>query len=219
MEIYPGIEIRDLALFLPKERTLIISDLHLGFETTLHKKGVLIPRFYFTQLQERLKPLLTLPLAQVIINGDLKQEFGEITEQEWSEILQLLDFITDKVPKVIIIKGNHDVILKPIADKRRIELVDSYTLGDIYICHGDVLTKIKEKVIIIGHEHPAIRLEEGSKREMYKCFLKGTWKRKTLIVMPSFNLMKEGHNILEKNFLSPFLTKIDNFEVFVLGDE
>ena len=25
--------------------------------------------------------------------------------------------------------------------------------------------------------------------------------------------------MLEKNFLSPFLTKIDNFEVFVLGDE
>ena len=37
--------------------------------------------------------------------------------------------------------------------------------------------------------------------------------------MPSFHLLKEGTNILERRFLSPFLKDIDDFEVFIIGDK
>ena len=34
--------------------------------------------------------------------------------------------------------------------------------------------------------------------------------------MPSFNLLTHGSNVLKENLLSPFLTDIENFEVYIL---
>ena len=219
MEIHPEIEIKDLALYLPREKTLIISDVHIGFEESLHKKGILVPKFYFSLLKERISKILTLPIEKIIINGDLKHEFGSINEQEWREILQFFDLFKEK--EIILIKGNHDMILHPIAQKRKILLKEDYSIGDVHVSHGDALPKkeVKEKAIIIGHEHPAVSLKENRKIKKYKCFLKGKWKKKVLIVMPSFHLLKEGTNILERRFLSPFLKDIDDFEVFIIGDK
>jgi len=71
------IQLIDLALFFPKKKILIISDLHLGYEEALNRKGVLIPRFQFKDTITRLKPILeTTKPETVIINGDLKHEFG-----------------------------------------------------------------------------------------------------------------------------------------------
>ena len=57
--------------------------------------------------------------STVVLNGDVKHGFSGINDKEWRHILELFDLITMHA-KLIIIKGNHDTILKPIADKRRI---------------------------------------------------------------------------------------------------
>ena len=93
-----------------------------------------------------------------------------------------------------------------------------YQIDKTLIIHGDKLIKTDAKLIIIGHEHPAITLKEKSKSEKYKCFLKDKWQNKPLIVMPSFNPLLEGTNILTQKTLSPFLENIDNFEVFAVGE-
>jgi hypothetical protein len=49
--------------------------------------------------------------------------------------------------------------------------------------------------------------------------LKGTWKKKELIVMPSFNPLVEGTDIVKEQLLSPFLDKIDDFEVWISRQE
>ena len=77
-----------------------------------------------------------------------------------------------------------------------------------------------EKTIIIGHEHPAIVLKEGPRKEKYKCFIKGKFKRKNLIVMPSFNLVTEGTDVLLETRLSPFLQRdISSFECWIVADK
>ncbi len=215
MKLNDNIEIIDLGLYLVKEKTLILSDLHIGIEESLNKQGILIPRFQFNDLMNKLKLIFDkAKVEKVIFNGDLKHEFGEISHQEWNNILKLFDFLKDK--KIIIIKGNHDPILKPIAEKRNMKLVESYNLGDITVLHGNKILANLGKIIIIGHEHPAIGLRKGRRLEQYNCFLKGKWKNKTLIVMPSFNLLTYGSDILRGNLLSPFLNNIDNFEVFIV---
>ncbi|MEK6834930.1 MAG: metallophosphoesterase [Nanoarchaeota archaeon] len=215
MKIHENIEIIDLALYLKNYKTLIISDLHLGIEESLNKQGILMPRFQFQDLISKLKLIFEkLDVKRIILNGDIKHEFGEISHQEWQNILKLFDFLKDK--EIIIIKGNHDPILKPISDKRNIKLVESYNLDDIAVMHGDKILVNLGKILIIGHEHPAISLKKGIRREKYSCFLKGKWKNKTLIVMPSFNLLTHGANVLNERLLSPYLNNINNFEVFVL---
>ncbi|MEK6906993.1 MAG: metallophosphoesterase, partial [Nanoarchaeota archaeon] len=214
-KINEDIYIIDLGLYLKSYKTLILSDLHLGIEESLNKRGILMPRFQFQDLMLKLKLIFDkIKVERVILNGDTKHEFGEISHQEWKNILKLFDFLKDK--EVIVIKGNHDPILFPIAEKRNIKLIESYNLDDITIMHGDKIIVNLGKVLIIGHEHPAISLKKGIRTEKYSCFLKGKWKNKTLIVMPSFNLLTNGTNVLNERLLSPFLDNIDNFEVFII---
>ena len=123
-----------------------------------------------------------------------------------------------------MIKGNHDTILEPIAKKKNIEVKNYFKIGDVFLCHGHRILENKEiessKVIIIGHEHPAVGLKEGSRVEKFKCFLKGKFDDKILIVQPSTNLITIGTNVLTEKLLSPYLDQnLINFEVYVVADE
>ena len=226
MDILPQIEVIDLALYL--KSTLIIADLHIGYEESLNKQGVLVPRLQFEDMAKRVekifKRLRGKVIERVIVNGDLKHEFGTISEQEWRNTLKFLDLLAKHCKEIILIKGNHDSILGPIARKRNVKVFDYFILNKVLIAHGD---KIPDKgllkgvgTIIIGHEHPAISLKEGSKIETYKCFLKGKYKGKNIIVQPSFNSMMEGTNILRDHILSPFLKRsLDKFEIYIVEDK
>ncbi|MBI4149574.1 metallophosphoesterase [Candidatus Woesearchaeota archaeon] len=228
MEIHPAIEIIDLALYLQKHQALVISDVHIGYEEALQKSGVLTPRFQFADQMKRIRRILAFckktqrRIQHIVITGDLKHEFGTISGQEWRETLQFLDMLS-KEGSITLIRGNHDTILGPIAQKRNVVLQDALLLGNILIIHGNRLPAAEllkqAKVIIMGHEHPAITIREGGRAERFKCYLKGSWKRKTLIVQPSFMLVIEGTDVLAERLLSPLLQHgVRNFEVFVAGD-
>ena len=196
MNISNGIAIVGPALFIKRHHALVLNDLHLGYEEALHAKGVFVPRFQLQEVISTLQKILTTTKPEtVVINGDLKHEFGRILAREWKEVLQFLDFLLRNTKNVVIIQGNHDPV----------------------IVHGDEVCRTTATRIIIGHEHPAITIREGSKWEKYKCFLKGTWKGKELIVVPSFNPLLEGSDILSEKLLSPFLEDIRNFNVYVVS--
>src|SRR3989344_6791234 len=224
MEILKGIEMIGKALWIKKQKVLILADLHIGYEEALNKQGVLVPRTQFKETKRKIEELLQeVKLKIIVINGDLKHEFGGISRQEWHETLGILDLLREKA-KVILIKGNHDRILEPIARKKGLEIKEFYCIDSEKICilHGNEVRIEKEvnnaKILIIGHEHPAISLQEGMKSEIYKCFLLGRWKGKKLIFMPSFLPLTEGSDIRKEKLLSPYLSNIKNFEIFVLGD-
>jgi len=219
MKIFKNIEIVDLGLLY--KNNLILSDLHVGFEEALNKQGILIPRFQFDDLFKRLKGTLEkVEIKRIIINGDLKHEFGTVSDQEWRDSLRLIDLFLE-YGEVILVKGNHDTILGPIAKKRNVKIVDYFKIDDICILHGNkVLEDLDCRTLIIGHDHPVVSLREDSRVEKYKCFLKGKWKDKNLIVMPSFNLLVEGSDVLKEKLLSPYLEQdLSEFEVFVIGDK
>ena len=217
MEISKSIEIVDTSLFIKKEKILIINDLHIGYEAELHRKGILVPRFQLKEIIESVGKILEYTKAEkVVINGDLKHDFGKILQQEWKEVSEFLDFLLESC-SVTIVQGNHDPVIKPIADKRNVAVVGSYRVGDILIVHGDELVSTDASRIIIGHEHPAIKIRDGSKWEKYKCFLKGKWRRKELIAVPSFNPLLEGTDVLEGKMLSPFLDDVSKFTVFIVS--
>jgi hypothetical protein len=130
-----------------------------------------------------------------------------------------------KANNVVLIKGNHDTILGPLADKKGLAARDNLFVDNILFCHGHKLFDEKSaafrkaKTIIIGHEHPAISLRDGPRIEKYKCFLLGKFKKKNLIVMPSFNFVTEGTDVLQEKILSPFIKSISDFEAFIVGDK
>lgn len=217
MKLSSEIEIIDLAL---KYRDyLIIADLHLGLEEALNKQGILIPHFQFQEILTKLKNIISQTKPKtIIINGDLKHEFGLISQQEWDQAFKLLKFLTSKA-KVILIKGNHDTILEPIAKKFNIEILEKLEIDNITILHGHKIFPIKTKTLIIAHEHPAISIRNEVRGETYKCFLKGKYKNKTLLVQPSFNFVNIGSNILKEKILSPYISNIKNFTAYIISDK
>lgn len=224
MEISKGIEIMDLCLYFKKEKTLVMADFHIGYEEALNKQGILVPRFQYVETVKRLEKILKgFKVEKIVVNGDLKHEFGTISETEWRHTLRLLDFLSKYCKKIVLIKGNHDTVLGPIADKHGLEVKRNYVTGKTMILHGDKIPKGKKfdnmKRLVIAHEHPAVSLHKDGRLEKYKCFLKGKWKKKELIVMPSFNLVVEGTDVLKEAILSPFLKQgLDDFQVFIVSE-
>ena len=251
MKILPEIEIVDLAIY--SDSALVIADVHIGYEEALNKQGVLVPRLQFEEMAKRMGKIFdTLKgkkIDRIIVNGDLKHQFGTISEQEWRNTLKFLDLLAKHCNEVVLVKGNHDTILGPIARKRNVKVLDYVIIGplteksnngkssiikkslkqlkkpnNILITHGNKIPDkdlLKEvSTIIIGHEHPAVSLKEGSRIEQFKCFLKGNYKGKNLIVQPSFNTIIEGTDILRDKILSPFLKQnLDKFDVYVVEDK
>ena len=83
-------------------------------------------------------------------------------------------------------------------------------LEDILFVHGDKLVNETEKVIIMGHEHPAISFEER-RDEKFKCFLLGKYKKSKLIIIPSFNFLTEGSDVTKENGHTPYVKSFKNF--------
>jgi putative SbcD/Mre11-related phosphoesterase len=212
----------DLGLYLVKHKTLVIADSHIGYEEGLQKKGVLVPMLQFKDILQRLEKIFSsVDVEQIIFNGDIKHEFGTISRQEWRETFDLLDFLGKKA-KIVLIKGNHDTILGPIAMRKNLEIKDYVIIGDFFVTHGHKIFEIPKeiKTIIIAHEHPAVTLKEGGRCEKYKCFLKGEYKGKHLIVIPSLLQVTQGTDVLKEELLSPYLKQnLKNFDVYISGDK
>ncbi|MFQ5474586.1 MAG: metallophosphoesterase [Candidatus Nanoarchaeia archaeon] len=224
IDIKKGVRIVDLGIYIEEFALLAFSDVHLGYEEALNKQGILVPKFHFNDLMKRVSRMIARVRPQkILINGDVKHEFGSISDEEWRNSLKFMDHLKESCEELIIIKGNHDKVIDPIAAKRDILLVKEYNIGPYLFVHGDFIPgKIDEKVktIIIGHEHPAVAITEGVRSETFKCFLYGTWQRYDLIVLPSMNLVTEGTDILKNKLLSPFLNQdLSSFKAWIVGDK
>jgi len=228
--IQKGIKIIDLALFFEKEKILVLGDLQLGIEEFFSSKGIILPRFNLKKIKARLERIFSEvnKVNEIIINGDLKHEFERISKQEWLEVFDLIEFLLKKTKKITIVKGNHDINLKPILKFHKLKIYDNYFIEKLktFILHGDKLPDKKSnefkkaKLLIIGHEHPAISLRQGTKKELFKCFLKGKFNGKTLIVLPSFTDAAIGTDLFNEQLLSPFLQQnIDEFEAWLIEDK
>jgi putative SbcD/Mre11-related phosphoesterase len=227
-EILKGARPVRLGLFFEKEKILAIADLHLGYEEMLNAQGVFLPRTNFEKIKKALEGMLKeLPkLDIIVILGDLKHEFGFISQQEWTEVLQMLQFLQKHTKKIVLIKGNHDKILGPLVKWESLEIQEEFyiTNAGVLFLQGDKIPSNenfkKAKTIVIGHEHPAVSLREGIKSEMFKCFLKGKFKGKNLIVLPSLDMVSVGTNVLIQKLLSPFLQgDLGKFECWLVEDK
>ena len=99
----------------------------------------------------------------------------------------------------------------------------------IMFLHGHVtfpqIFEQKVKAIVMGHLHPSVMLrdKQNIKREKYKCFLVGKFKRKKVFILPSFLGITEGSAVNEERYegedFSIIPSKaISKFKVYVVGE-
>ena len=223
-------------LYFPKERILVIGDLHLGYEEALRQRGLDVPIGQFNEMTKELEKTLDYIKAcfgkigelRVIFLGDIKHHFGFMASEK-EEIKKLLGFLRKKginENKVIFIRGNHE------KNEKSEKYVNFYTAGDIGFIHGHIdFLEIYAKeinLVVMGHLHPTITLSDkmNIKREKYKCFLVGKWKKKEFIILPSFLSITEGVSLSEfsdekaggYDFSIIPNKELNDFEVFIVQD-
>src|SRR3989338_4433512 len=105
MEISNGIEIIGTGLFVRNEKLLIVNDLHLGYEEALQQKGILVPKFQTQEIIRLLSEMIErVHPATVLLNGDVKHEFGRVLRGEMREVIEVIDFLLKQKIEIIIVR-------------------------------------------------------------------------------------------------------------------
>jgi len=223
-------------LFFPKEKILVIGDLHLGYEESLRQKGLEMPLGQFEEMQAELEKTLNYIKARygsmgelrIIFLGDVKHHFGYLASEK-NDVKELLSFLRKKgvdENRVIFVRGNHE------KNDKSGKYADYYIVKDIAFIHGNreflEVYSGDINLVVMGHLHPTVTLSDEMKvkREKYKCFLAGKFKNKNFVVVPSFLSITEGVSANEfdderaggYDFSVIPQKELENFKVFVAAD-
>ncbi len=221
MELNESIELIEglPVAYLKPLKTLVISDLHLGYEGQMSSSGTLIPSRNLRSITDFIeKAVMKTRAENLIVTGDIKNDFSDLKYYEKKEISEFIEFCRSIDLKLTLIKGNHDNYLDRIKNSYDINVVkEAVTEGDFYIAHGDELPRSEAKFYIIGHEHPSIVIYRYTgAREKLKAFLYGSlFNGSKLLVLPASSIFATGTDINEvgKNeLLSPYLTKLGDVD-------
>jgi len=158
-------------LYLEKSKSLILADIHLGYEEAVAQEGVFLPRAQLSHLRLELDSVLReLDTESVIIVGDLKHRFDKLSRQEKEEIEALVNFLKERnIKDIKLVRGNHDNYVSLMTKKLGVELFDSLKIDNILLVHGHIdpfETGLEDHrnnidLVIYGHEHPSIVLRDS----------------------------------------------------------
>lgn len=210
LELWDGLWItNERCVIMKRRKVAIISDLHIGLESVLEASGLHLPHIQTDSMKTSLLRIIErYQPDQFIILGDLKHEFSKNLTQEWSEVQRLLGILQER-GKVVVIKGNHDNYLATIASKMGIELVEQHELDGITFSHGHLQND--SRPLVIGHEHPSIRLFDpvGACVKM-PCFIHLPSEK--ILIIPAFSPLASGTDFTgatSDTVMSPILHSSD----------
>lgn len=149
-----------------QHKYLAISDLHLGLESELDAKGIIIDSNLL--LHEMLDELFDLikvhKIEGVILLGDVKSHIGPISKKEWDIIPQFFKSLSEHT-NVYLIPGNHDSNIRFLAPLN-INMISSrgMTLDDTLLIHGHTMpsrARTSIRRIVMGHIHPIFTKDDS----------------------------------------------------------
>ena len=209
MEILPGIRITsDRCLVMDEGPTVVLGDLHLGYERALEQDGMYIPRTNSDSIRDALNDILfRYEPERVVLLGDIKHDFRHSGYEEKNEVRGIMRLLSEAT-EVVVIKGNHDNFLQNIINDLGMLAADYVDLAGFRLEHGHVDSGVRP--VIIGHEHPSVRIP-GSVGGGLKlqCFVHA--RQDGVIVLPPFSPFSSGNDLVldEKCVMAPALKSSD----------
>ena len=159
------------AIYWRNEKTLILSDLHLGKATHFTKAGIPIPaKAVLDKNLSRLENLIQLyrPVKMILL-GDL---FHSSYNAAWDEFCAF----TQAQPHIemILVQGNHDFLSEEKYHQASLNVVTELALGPFIFTH-ESLENAHPLYNLSGHVHPGVRLQGPAKQgTRLPCFYFGT---------------------------------------------
>ena len=215
---FPALMIED------DKKSLVITDLHLGFESKLSLNNVYLGKNNTVDETTKEIELIiskTKPDSLILL-GDVKSGIKSITKMEWDIIPVFFENIS-KLIDTVLVPGNHDAnIEKLIPNEITLASSKGIIVDDILLTHGHTMPTenfSQVNTIVMGHVHPVFFQEESLingervwasiKCEKQKIFLSKSGELE-LIILPSFNrYFYTTQKKFYKKSIAPILEKID----------
>jgi putative SbcD/Mre11-related phosphoesterase len=160
---YPALLFRE-----GKERSLIVADLHIGWEISLAERGIHIPTQTLRLLERLREAVRKAKPTRLILLGDVKQAVPKITMEEWKAVPEFLEEAIKMVGEVLLVPGNHDGDIEPLTPTR-VKLASSggVILGKavkVAVFHGHAWPfpqAFAADLLVMSHIHPVLRIRDG----------------------------------------------------------
>jgi uncharacterized protein len=186
IEIAAGLRLTgDGAAWLPDARTIIVADVHVGYELAAQRRGGYLPPVQRgAAVGDRLRGMATeLEATRVVIAGDLRHSTRDVDQFERDELARLEASLGAGIV-LEVVRGNHD---------RGGTLVGRETAGVLRIGEVDVVhappTTTPSRWTVCGHLHPRTTLrDETGASARFPCALVGDH----VIVLPAFSRWAGG---------------------------
>ncbi|MCE4627660.1 MAG: metallophosphoesterase [Desulfurococcales archaeon] len=198
------------AIFIRRANAVVIADLHLGYEESMARQGVYLPRLQIRKALRVIRKAKEITGAKkLIINGDIKHEFGRLLKSEKLEVAKFLRGAYETgYSEVILVRGNHDNYVKPIIESLGGEVVEELVEGDVLLTHGHKKVRGSHGVIVIGHEHPSISVSISGVKARFPIFLLVPLEDDSMVlVLPAAGAYQTGNpvSVIRENYLSPII--------------
>jgi len=166
-EPFDLVPVRSHPALLLKERskkTLVVADLHIGWEVSLAEEGVHIP----SQTPKLLSRLIRIIEAYkpdcLLVLGDVKHAIAKIEMEEWRDVPNFFERVLRTVGEVKVILGNHDGNLEPLLPEG-VEIISprGLILGDVGLFHGHTWPHPEMmgcRSLVVGHVHPVVTFRD-----------------------------------------------------------
>jgi putative SbcD/Mre11-related phosphoesterase len=184
------------------DRILVVSDLHIGWERLLSKRGIHVPPQTPRIKNTLLRLIKECKPTQVVFLGDVKDAIVKMEMEEWLDIPDFFKDIQKKVPNLQVILGNHDGNLEPLLPENvKIYPPTGTCFGDVGLLHGHAwpaLELLECRSLILGHLHPTVIIRDPMGFRMTKQVLvKAPCKRRELAhsLLNHLGAIKKGNNI------------------------
>ena len=200
-------------------KTLLIADLHLGFEYELRQKGVLVELQYRAVAKEINALLKQTRCTELVVIGDAKHDVYGFEDKEQRMMRAFFSLV--KV-KATVVKGNHDSQLEKL-EGIRVTKPEGILMRDVLLLHGHALPKEedlkKAKTILMAHEHPLIELGEKKYKWSDKAWIIGRHSGKRFVIFPHFGRLISGRPFNKGGHLTPLLSQeeCDDAEAIMLN--
>lgn len=212
---------------LKVKNTLVIADLHIGYERELEEKGVHLPSQTGKMVENILGKLEENEFNKLIIVGDVKHNIPQATWQEYEEIPKATDEWLRVVDEIHILKGNHDGnISKYLPSEVLIHPPGGSVIDGIGYFHGHANPSkevVESRLIITAHNHPTITLVDSlDNKQKKQCWVRFNYRAEDIegegLIIPHYNPLLGGVSINENEYLGPFLKneKIHDEKIYLL---
>ncbi|HMK94165.1 MAG TPA: metallophosphoesterase [Candidatus Limnocylindrales bacterium] len=204
-----------------KTKTLLIADLHIGWEMELQQKGIHVPSQTPKILNKLTEILSEYKPQQLVIIGDVKYTVVSSDLGEWHDVPDFFTKLQTHIGEIAIVRGNHDANIEPLLPENvKLLPATGVAIGDVGVFHGHKWPSpalLGCKTLVMGHLHPVVVFRDPAGFKITRqVWMRAACDKEALarILLQKYNIKVEGS--VDETLRKHYDVKLKAREVFIM---